>query len=503
MKTKLLILILALLSVYRLLPQGFLSLQDDMHIFRLKEFHQCLVDLQIPCRYSTNASFGYGSPIFNFYPPLSYFIPELFHLLGFSLADSIKLLLIFSAIIRGLGMYLLAGPVAAVLYIFAPYQALNTFVRGAIAENLALSLLPWLILSLRHKKIAFATLFSTLLLLTHQLSVIAFLPIIVYFCLIEKIPLKKLAYVPLVSLGLSSFFLLPSIFERGFTTNNTMVSGYFDYHLHFISLYQIFISRFWGYGASTWGPYDGMAFPLGQIQFALPLLLLLFSPKKIKLKIIPILALALFFLFLTHQRSIFIWQVLPFLAFFQFPWRFIGSAVFLLSYASGLIKINRSFIVLIAILAITSNINFFRQDLWYEDPEFLVQKSESGFRDFWPKFGNQFPDKPAPALAGITNFSRTSNQITFTSNFDKPTLTELPLVYFPGWKATINFKPANIIINPDLGQINLNIPSGKNQIKLTFTDTPIRKAGNIISLGTITILILSRLPKSLLYDHQT
>ncbi|MFA6518448.1 MAG: hypothetical protein WCV93_02225 [Candidatus Shapirobacteria bacterium] len=500
MKTKrrlipiVLIICLSLLSVYRLLRPGFLSLQDDMHVFRLQEFHQCLIDGQIPCRYSTTASFNYGSPIFNFYPPLSYIIPELFHLLGFSLADSIKLLLIFSAVIRGLGMYFLAGPVAAILYIFAPYQALNTFVRGAIAENLALSLLPWLILSLKYKRFASATLFSTLLLLTHQLSIIAFLPIIAGFCLIEKISFKKLITISTLSLGLSSFFLLPSIFERGFTTNSTMFTDYFDYHLHFVSLYQIFISRFWGYGASNWGIGDGMGFTIGQIQFIIPFLLFLFSPKKIKLKIIPLLGLALFFLFLTHQRSTFIWQAIPFLAFFQFPWRFIGPAVFLFSYASGLIKINRLFIILIAVLAITSNINFFHEDLWYKNPDFLTQKSESGFRDFWPKSGNQFPDKPAPATTDVSNFSKTSNQINFTSNFDKPTLTELPLVYFPGWKATINLRPASIIVNPDLGQINLDIPAGKNQINLTFADTPIRKAGNIISLGTLVIILITLLP---------
>lgn len=489
-----LIICLSVLSVYRLFQPGFLSLQDDMHVFRLKEFDQCLIDKQIPCRYSTAASFGYGSPLFNFYPPLSYAIPEFFHLLGFSFTDSLKLLLIFSAIIRGLGMYFLAGPIAAILYIFAPYQALNTFVRGAIAENLALSLLPWLILSLKYKKFTFATTFLTLLLLTHQLSVIAFFPIILYFCLVEKISFKKILVSSLVSVGLSLFFLLPSLFERGLTTNNTMISGYFDYHLHFVSLYQIFISRFWGYGASNWGTGDGMGFSLGQIQFIIPFLLFLFSPSKIKLKIIPLLGLALFFLFLAHQRSLFIWQALPFLAFFQFPWRFIGPAVFLFSYVSGLIKINRLFIIIVAILVIAFNLNFFHEDLWYKNPDFLTQKSESGFRDFWPKFGNQFPEKSAPTISNVSNFSKTSNQISFTSNFKESTLVELPLVYFPGWKATINLKPANIIINPDLGQINLDIPAEKNKIKLIFTDTPIRKVANIISLGTLVIILINLLP---------
>lgn len=501
MKTKLLIICLSLLSVYRLLRPGFLSLQDDMHIFRLKEFHQCLIDGQIPCRYSTNASFGYGSPIFNFYPPLSYLIPEAFHLVGFSFGDSIKALLVSSAVIRGLGMYLLAGPVAAILYIFAPYQALNTFVRGAIAENLALALLPWLILFLKRRNYFLVTAFSTLLLLTHQLSLIAFFPIALYFCLAEKIPQKKVLITSLTSVCLSSFFLLPSVFERGFTTNNTMISGYFDYHLHFVSLFQIFISRFWGYGASTWGPYDGMAFPIGQMQVIVPLVILLFAGGLRRFHFTLSFAMAFFFLFLTHQRSLFIWQTVPLLPFFQFPWRFLGPAVLLLSYTSGIIKTNRWLVVVITVLTIALNINFFREDLWYQNSDFLTQKSESGFRDFWPKFGSQFPQSPSPVPTLISDFSKTSNTVKFGSDLKDKTLVELPVVYFPGWKAFINLKPAEIIINPDLGQINLDLPPGKNDVKLIFTDTPIRKAGNIISLGTMAVLILLRLP-NLFYDRK-
>ena len=75
------------------------------------------------------------------------------------------------------------------------------------------------------------------------------------------------------------------------------------------------------------------------------------SDKKGKKKInnTPILVffalLSLISLFLTHNRSTFIWKLFPFMPYFQFPWRFLGIALFSLSFISGsLIKLIPNFL---------------------------------------------------------------------------------------------------------------------------------------------------------------
>ena len=65
---------------------------------------------------------------------------------------------------------------------------------------------------------------------------------------------------PLLVFLLSGFYLLPVIFESYLVTVGQTTQNYYNYRIHFTTLYQLFISRFWGYGGSTWGPNDTMSF---------------------------------------------------------------------------------------------------------------------------------------------------------------------------------------------------------------------------------------------------
>ncbi|MFA5026100.1 MAG: hypothetical protein WC503_06355, partial [Candidatus Shapirobacteria bacterium] len=209
-----LLLTISLLSCWRLFRPGYPSMQDDIQIFRLEQFDQCLRDGQIPCRYIADGGLGYGYPLYNFYSPLPYVAAEASHLLGFSYIDSIKISFIIPAILRTFGMYLLAtiffgnlgGFLASTLYTFAPYQAINTFVRGAIGETWALSLLPLIFWSLYKKKTKLSVLFLCFLFLSHNLTLIYALPLIALFTVLTK-KFKYFFRTLLWSIALCSFFL--------------------------------------------------------------------------------------------------------------------------------------------------------------------------------------------------------------------------------------------------------------------------------------------------------
>ena len=156
MKYLKIVLILILISIpafFRMLKPGIFSMQD-FHLFRLYEFDKCVRALQIPCRWAPDAGLGYGEPLFNFYPQLSYAIGEIFHLIGFSLIDSLKILFTLSIICSTAAMYFLAkhlwksqwaGIVSAAIYIYAPYRAVDVWVRGALPEALSFVLFPLII----------------------------------------------------------------------------------------------------------------------------------------------------------------------------------------------------------------------------------------------------------------------------------------------------------------------------------------------------------------------
>ena len=70
---------------------GFFSMYDDMQVIRLQQMDKCVKDGQIPCRWAPDLGYGYGYPLYQYYAPLPYYVMETFHLLGFSLINSVKI----------------------------------------------------------------------------------------------------------------------------------------------------------------------------------------------------------------------------------------------------------------------------------------------------------------------------------------------------------------------------------------------------------------------------
>lgn len=481
MKNKLIIicLLIGLLSCFRLIRPGFFSMADEMHVFRLEQFDKCITSLQIPCRYVPDAGLGYGYPLFNFYAPAFYFFSEIFHLLGFSFITSIKIILVLIKIGGALGLFLLSNSLlATTLFVFAPYQATNLFVRGAFPELLALNLIPWVFYFFKKKNYLLSTIFLSILFLSHTLTSIAVLIILIPYLILFIKDYKNQLISILTAFGLSAFFLLPSFFEKNLTTINTMTQGYFQYINHFATLSQLFISRYWGYGASLWGPKDDMAISVGIMQWLIPLItIFLIYKTKNKTKIIFYAIFALFFIFLTHNKSTFIWQMFPFMAYFQFPWRFLGISIFLLALISAKLKLNNWLITILIILTIGLNINYFKEDIWYQNYNLPISKvSGEGLKDYWPAYGQEFPTE--------YNATRLPTNLQITQKTD----LLLPVVYFPNMALYVNNQKYPYSLDPKYGQLKINLNPGSYVLKLKFYNTPIRTIANYLTLLSIILL---------------
>lgn len=520
------LIIISLFSSWRLLRSGYPSMQDDIQIFRLQQFDQCLKDAQIPCRYISDGGLGYGYPLYNFYSPLPYAIAEFFHLLGFSFINSIKTVFIIPAFLRSFGMYFfssaffgpLGGLLAATLYSLAPYQALNTFVRGALGEAWALSLIPLVFWSLYKHKTKLSILFFSFLFLSHNLSLIYILPLLTIFSLITK-KFKYFLRTIVWSGALCAFYLLPAFFEKNLTTVSTMTQGFFYYIIHFATLKQIFLSNFWGYAGTMWGPIDGLSFNIGLFQFILPIIVfiyaLTFKKTKDRFLLIIFFLIGLFALFLTHNKSTFLWQLFSFMAYFQFPWRFLGLALFCFSFVAGgllnLLKINLKLpLILLLVTSITFlNIPYFREDIWYPNltdreklsRSELIRQSAAGLMDYWPKYGQEFPSSYAPStpvvIEGDVDFIKFYKNSHYSQAYFSvltPTATvNLPIVYFPKWELILDGNNTDYKIDPNLSLIQLELKEGEHNYELKFKNTSLRTFANLLSLlslGSFIILII-------------
>jgi len=546
-----LLILIALPAFWRLLGPGYFPMHDDLQVGRLYQMDLCFRDGQIPCRWVPDMGYGYGYPLFNYYPPLPYYVGEIFHLLGFSYLNSIKILFILGLLFSGIFAYLLGkefwgkygGMVTAVFYLYLPYHAVDVYVRGALNEFWGLALFPaifWALYKLikEKKKIFIAVLafFLALLLLSHNLMAFFILPFLIIFALFLIWYLKQkkkviwwLLLAAIWGLALAAFFTLPVLFERSFVHVETMFIGYFNYLAHFATVSQLFFSRFWGYGASVWGTDDGLSFSLGQVQWLLAVIALLaflwFSLRKKRKEIWLLFLLFVFFLgtaFLAHQRSSFIWLALPILGNMQFPWRFVGLSGFFASLMAGsvflLIKNKKKALLLASLLIIavvSFNFSFFQPEkiLKITDSEKLFSAKgwyklqTDAIFDYLPIYAPLPPATPAPDqpyfIRGeggeIKNFKKGTDWEKFQAEVVSESFLQLPLYDFPGWQVLVNGQSVEINHQNQLGLITIRLEAGDYQIEARLGKTPVRQITDLISLmawiGLIVFLVSGRKKK--------
>ena len=147
-----LLLALCLFAVGPLMLPGYhWSAHDARHsVYFLFEFDRAFGDGVLYPRWAPDFTFGYGYPFFNIYGPLSSYLGEAFHLLGFDLTGAVKMVFGLSVLASALAMYLWlrlysAPPGAllgALLYVYAPYHLADLYVRASLAEAVGLVFLP-------------------------------------------------------------------------------------------------------------------------------------------------------------------------------------------------------------------------------------------------------------------------------------------------------------------------------------------------------------------------
>ncbi len=555
-------------SSWSLFRSDFFYVHDFTHAARIVEMHKALADGHFPVRWSSDFAFGYGMPLFEFYAPLPYYAGSIFYWIGFSLVDSIKLLMIISTLVTIIGSYKLGkilfgstgGLLVSAAITLAPYRAVNLFVRGAISELWGIMVLPFILYGIvkiikieREKnifKVAIILLVSLVtLLLSHNLTSLIFLPLSIVFGAVylfivsidkknkKEFILKRillLASTYFLSILISSFYLFPTIIEKGFTKVESLIVGnYFDYKLHFLYFRQFFEAN-WKYGGSTWGPNDDISFYLGAGQLISLLFLFYIFAKKINIKklsstfekknylFFTTVGLMMISIFMTLGHSKIIWDSINILAFIQFPWRWLSAIIIFAGLSIGFIPfyIQNKFkryclFFLLFFVIIFTNFKYFQpekylvdsSEYYYSDQNRIRSEMSKTLPDYIPQ---QISDEALiPTVetgtmlmcevfqSGIDNscsfdyekiLDKTHKKILKVNLINAQTI-DFSLAYYPGWEAFIDGEKINNIVS-NSGKISLSIPSGTHEIMLIFKDTKVRLISDILSISGLVILLL-------------
>jgi hypothetical protein len=539
----LLIIVLSYLTLSPFFIPGVFPIHDDTQVVRVYEMAQSLRDGMFPVRWVADLGYGYGYPIFNFYAPLAYYIGGIASFFVPSVISATKLMMGIGITLSGLAMYVYArelwgrngGIIAATLYLFAPYHAVNIYVRGDVAEYFAYAFYPLVLLgvykiitagSRKYRWIVLTAVSYACVILSHNLSAVMFTPFLILYVLFlsGQIPAEKRlqaispsGLAAVLGIGLAAFYWLPVLFEMKYTNVLSQVGGGANFHDHFVCFSQLWQSQ-WGFGGSVPGCTDGLSFMLGKIHIvlsvvAVTLFILWGKRNTIAQRHAPFFLFAfLLSIILMLSLSVSIWETLPFMSFLQYPWRFLGIAVLFLSLLGGSIAVffknhthptaQVGILCAMLFIVIYTNNDFFTPQtiLGKKDVDII---NETSLKWTASKISDEYMPvlfkKPTDSSQIVQekfvlegNVGSIVSSITETDTIAADILLSetgtlrIYTAYFPSWKLTVNGVTTPYAVT-DQG-LMIRLPAGQHRVILQYEQTGPQKLGN--SISAISILLL-------------
>ena len=501
------ILIISVIGSISLLLIQNMSWGHDLpfHLSRIANIHHNLSVGQIGSYIYPNYLGGYGYGIPLFYPDVFLYIPAILMYMGMSLITAYKVFVFLIAIFSTWSMYIAvknitknnkAALFSATLYGLSSYRLIDVFSRAAIGESLAFIFAPLIIYGIYEiiygecKKFYILVIGMTGLILSHVISSVIMIPLLMVLCLINIkkffIDKKRMLYLfisALVTLGLTCFFLFPML-EQMLTVDflyKTQVAYLKD---NAISVWMFFVGvpYYW---------FQRKYIPSGfGIGFAMVIYLYFknINKKEVFLNFCIISGIVL----IIFASNIFPWGwefLTPVLKYIQFPWRLYFFATLLLCIGGGLLykKIakNTKLINLILMICLLPVISMYFMNASAKVVTGMEESLGSAEYlntniniDVVLERGSVIESKHDINLT----FEKKDLNITvyFEDNeFDNE--LEIPLIYYNGYRAKMNgtIVPVHITSN---GLVGVNVSEASGIIEIGYGGTTVQKATKWISI---------------------
>lgn len=513
-------------------------------------------------RWAALAHWGYGEARFLFYPPGSWTLgAALGTVLPWKTVPGAYCWIVLTA--AGASMYTLArrwlrpsdALFAAAFYAVNPYHLLIVYWRSAYAELLAAILVPlslFCLLRIRQGGMRAIQWLS----LTFAGAWLANVPaaVMIHYSVAGLAammaiqerslrPLLKTAIAVLIGAGLASFFLVPAIYEQSwinvaallspgvmprdnflFTTIADADHNRFNLLVSVVASSGIAVMVFAAWfarGSKEHGKYEdcGNEGPLHEDRFnqeqvdRLPWALIASWGAATAFVMLPI--------------SNFLWEYLPKFRFVQLPFRWLlclnASIAVLLAVAtrrsasrstvkSWTVRVIVSVFLLATLLIAGHRI----QPPWWDQSGDIREMADAvsdgtgyeGTDEYVPAAADPYElNKDLPQVSdengspiNVHNMEWTATEKRFDVHAEFAQSLTLRLFNYPAWKVTVNGKPTQTRAFEVTGLMVIPVRAGENEVRVSFTPTPDRLAGKIISaisLGVFAgIWIKTRSPKA-------
>lgn len=215
------------------------------HLYRAVQIDRLWDDGILYSRWAPDMALGYGFPLYVFTSFFPAALAALLHRLGADWAIALNAVFGLGVVLGGVFTYLLgrdlfgvapdgqrnlshgAGLVAAIAYVYAPFQAYDVLFRGSLWESFAWAFPPLVLLGVQRYAVRgerrFLMVGATALaamILSHHLFAFLFAPVfglwVLAFAVVRRdwAILGRGALVGVLGLGVTTFFWLPAMAER-------------------------------------------------------------------------------------------------------------------------------------------------------------------------------------------------------------------------------------------------------------------------------------------------
>ncbi|MBN1246435.1 MAG: YfhO family protein [Anaerolineae bacterium] len=537
---------------------------NAFHLYRAVQIEHLWDQGVLFSRWAPDMALGFGFPLFVFAGPFAQSLLAFAHRIGLAWPTAMNIVFTAGVVLGGAGMYWLVwtlgqdagddhhrqvriagGLVGAIAYVYSPFLAYDIFNRGSLWESLSWAFPPLILLGLHRWSVWREKAFLVLglgslcaMILCHYPFAALFAPVFGLWVLIHSYlqrdwrVLWRGILLAVLGLGLTAFFWLPPLLERGYIQTDRLLGTWvFDYRYNFLPLSHLLAlpRRADPRLVNDWPQKSLGLVPV--LVALLPVIRFRRLDRVVRWRVSLLWALVVGLSALTLAPSLWFWDHVPLLAYVQFPWRFLGPAAFCLAMLAGhvpralsrrvtaaIAPYRAPIATLLSVTLLTANIGWFYPDAcsapadltvsgmirWERLTDTLGTTAKGEYLPIWVE---RFPDTtldeayvegypvarirtedlPAGAeildarYGAISSELRISTPVTFTARY--------LAFYYPGWRVLIDGVPTTASPAPEIGLITFDVPAGEHRVVVRFGETPLRLVADAVSFGALLALV--------------
>jgi hypothetical protein len=491
-----------------------MSADGPSYVSRLVEFLSCLRAGYAFPQWATDFRAGLGSPYFSYYQPGFFYVASVFATMlppvraigvalgGFSLLG-------YSGMLRLVGdrFGASAGVLAGSALLLSTYSITEVYQRGDFSEYAGMMTLPvllhWLTGWLEGGRPSYWRALAVgcaALIVLHCVGgllgygVLA-LTTLWYAAATRSWRRALWAVAALVAgCGMAAFYLLPLAFEWKLVQGDRAALWYYHYSRHFVDPLALV-------GAAP--KRDLVPVYLGPV---VPALIAVSTTLLVALRrrvsraerrlVVAAWVIVAVSVFMIGPASDWVWATLPLVGRIQFPWRFLLVLTVATSALAGSMVAWQRVAMVAGIAALvgtttTDITNVRAQQLPATTRDIASVYFIPDVMDEWLPTGavhldkNAVPREPrCEPSCTVEGFARDPGRLRVRVVAEGEARLVLPHYFFPvGWRATLDGRPAPLEATPE-GLMLLRLPGG-GLVELTFTMTPMRRLGVVVSALTL------------------